>query len=343
MESETSYTRVVITELGGPEVLKVVEEPTKPEPESGEVRIKALATSVAFTDKVIRQGVYPGTMGKKPPFSLGYDLVGVVDKLGAGVTKLHVGQKVAELTVTGAYSEYICLHEDRLVPVPDELDPGEAVSMILSYMTAYQMLHRLAEIKEGERILVLGAGGAVGTALLQLGKLLNLEMYGTDSKPKHGLIASLGATPIDYKTEDVSKRVLELTGDGVDAAFDAVGGKSTAESFKLLRSGGTLVSYGALNINSLLNALRFPIDLLRLRLWNILPNGRSTAFYSIAPLRKKETGWFYEDLTKLFELLSQGKIKPVIAKRFPLSEAAAAHHMLEQRGVKGKIILTIGE
>lgn len=124
----------------------MIEERTFPEPKPGEVRVRVLATSAAFIDTMIRKGIYPDVK-EKPPFSPGYDRVGVIDKLGGGVTKLKIGQKVAELTVIGAYAEYICLHESRLVPVPARLDPAEAVSLILSYVTAYQMLHRKANIQ----------------------------------------------------------------------------------------------------------------------------------------------------------------------------------------------------
>ena len=167
------YKRVVITKFGGPEVLKMVDETILPEPKSGEVRVKVLVTSAAFTDVWIRMGTYPDVK-EKPPFSPGYDMVGVVDKLGEGVTRFKVGQRVADLTVIGAYSEYICLPESRLTLVPEGLDPAEAVSLVLSYVTAYQMLHRLARVKQGQRILIHGAGGAVGTAMLQLGKSIGL-------------------------------------------------------------------------------------------------------------------------------------------------------------------------
>ena len=182
-----SYKRVIITGFGGPEVLKVVEESELPNPKSGEVRVKVLATSAAFTDVMIRKGKYPDVK-EKPPFSLGYDMVGIVDQIGEGATRFKVGQRVADLTIIGAYSEYLCVPESRLTPVPDNLDPAEAVSLILSYVTAYQMLHRISKVKGSQRILVHGAGGAVGTAMLQLGKLLDLEMYGTASKSKHGVV-----------------------------------------------------------------------------------------------------------------------------------------------------------
>ena len=229
-----SYKRVVITEFGSPKVLKEIEETKLPEPESGEVRVKVLVTSAAFTDVMIRMGKYPGVK-QKPPFSPGYDLVGVVDKLGEAANRFEVGQRVADLTVTGAYSEYVCLPERRLTPVPDGLDPAEAVSLVLSYVTAYQMLHRVAKVKSGQRILIHGAGGAVGTAMIQLGNLLGLEIYGTASKSKHELVASLGATPIDYQTEDFVERIYTLTGDGVDASFDPIGGEHLKRSFSVLR------------------------------------------------------------------------------------------------------------
>jgi NADPH:quinone reductase-like Zn-dependent oxidoreductase len=335
------YKRVIITKFGGTEVLKVVEEAALPEPKPGEVRVKVLITSAVFTDVMIRKGKYPDVK-EKPPFSPGYDMVGIVDKLGEGVTRFKAGQRVADLTIIGAYSEYICLPESRLTHVPDGLDSAEAVSLILSYVTAYQMLHRVAKVKRGQHILVHGAGGAVGTAMLQLGNLLDLEMYGTASKSKHELVASLGATPIDYKGEDFVERIRSLTGDGVDAAFDPIGGDNFKRSFSVLRRGGILVAYGFYNA-VMGKGGSIPLDFLRLKLWNILPNDHSTTFYSIGALRQKQPDWFSEDLTKLFDLLVQGKIKPIIAARMPLVEVRRAHELIEEAGVQGKIVLIVTE
>ncbi len=335
-----SYKRVIITEFGGPEVLKLVEEETLPEPGPGEVRLKVLATSACFTDTMVRRGKY-FEVRKKPPFSPGYDVVGVVDKLGQGTTRFEVGQRVADLTVIGAYTEYMCLAESRLTPVSAELDSAEAVSMILSYVTAYQMLHRSAKVQQGQRILVHGAGGAVGTALLQLGKLLDLEVYGTASQAKHELLTSLGATPIDYKSEDF---VQVLADDGVDAAFDAIGADNFKRSFSVLKKGGALVTYGFHNAaQGKASTLSVISSLIRLQLWNRLPNGRSATMYSIGSLRKKHAAWFSEDLIALFGLLEQGKIKPVIAERMPLAEAARAHKLVDQAAVQGKIVLIMSE
>ena len=331
-----SYKQVIITEFGGPDVLKVVEEAALPEPAADEVRIKVQATSACFTDTMVRKGVYYD-LKKKPPFPPGYDVVGVVDKTGTAVTHLKVGQTVADLTVTDAYSEYICRPASSLVPVPDGLDPAEAVSLVLSYMTAYQMLHRSAKVQRGQTVLIHGAGGAVGTALLDLGKLLDLKMYGTASKSKHDLIASLGGIPIDYRSEDF----VESVGvGGVDAAFDAIGGDNFKRSFKSLKKGGMLVAYGFYN-NAMGRGGNVPIEYMRLKLWDLLPNGRSATFYSIGALRKKQPDWFREDLVTLFDLLAQGQIKPAIERRMKLTEAVEAHRLIERAAVKGRIILTV--
>jgi NADPH:quinone reductase-like Zn-dependent oxidoreductase len=335
------YRRVVITRFGGPEVLEMIEEPQLPEPAPGEVRVKVLVTSAAFTDVLIRKGLYPDVK-EKPPFSPGYDMVGVVDKLGAGAARLKVGQRVADLTVIGAYAEYLCLPESRLTLVPEGLDPAEAVSLVLSYVTAYQMLHRVARAQRGQRILVQGAGGAVGTAMLQLGKLMELEMYGTVSRSKCELVERLGATAIDYKSQDCVELIRNLPGAGADAVFDAIGGDSFKRSFSMLRKGGVLVAYGFYN-SAMGRGGSIPLDFVRLQWWNLLPNGRSTALYSIGALRKRHPDWFAADLATLFDLLARKKIAPVIAARMPLAEARRAHERVEKADVQGKIVLDVAE
>ena len=331
-----SYKQVIITEFGGPDVMEVVEEAALPEPAADEVRIKVQATSACFTDTLVRKGSY-FDLKRTPPFPPGYDVVGVVDKVGTAVAHLEVGQTVADLTVSGAYTEYMCRPERSLVPVPDGLDPAEAVSLVLSYVTAYQMLHRSAKVQRGQTILIHGAGGAVGTALLELGKLLGLKMYATASKAKHDLVASLGGIPIDYRSEDFVERVGI---GGVDAAFDAIGGDNFKRSFKSLKKGGILVAYGFYN-SAMGKGGNVPIDFMRLKLWGALPNGRSSTFYSIGDLRKKQPDWFREDLEALFDLLAQGKIKPAIEQRMKLTDAVKAHELIEQAAVKGRIVLMV--
>jgi NADPH:quinone reductase-like Zn-dependent oxidoreductase len=177
--------------------------------------------------------------------------------------------------------------------------------------------------------------------LIQLGKLLDLEMYGTASRSKHELVAGLGATPIDYRKEDFEERIRSSPGGGVDAAFDPIGGENFARSFGTLRRHGVLVGYGFYNA-VMDRGGSIPLDYLKLMWWNLLPNGRRATFYSIGPWRVKHADWFREDLTKLFDLLARGLIKPVIAARMPLDEARRAHELIEKAAVQGKIVFIPG-
>src|SRR5881398_2554554 len=172
--------RVVVDRYGGPEVLRVVEE-DDPRPGPGEVRVRVLAAGVSFSDALLRAGVYLG--GPKPPFTPGYELVGVVEELGPGCSRLREGDRIGALTVYGADAERVCVPEKYAVEVPEDLDPAEVVSVIFPDMTAYQMLHRTARVHSGETVLVHGAAGRVGTAALELGAVAELRMFGTCSAP----------------------------------------------------------------------------------------------------------------------------------------------------------------
>src|SRR6476661_5952695 len=234
--------RVIVDHYGGPEVLNIVDA-ADPHPGPGEVRVKVLAAGVSFTDAQLRAGTYiPG--GPKPPFTPGYELVGVVEQLGPGCSRLHVGDRIAALTVWGADAERVCVLEENAVEVPADLDPAEVVSLVLTYMTAYQLLHRTARVKRGETVLVHGAAGRVGTAILELGAAAGLSMYGTCSARDLAAVERLGAVAIDYRNEDFVARARALPGKGVDVVLDGLGGKLSLRSFRALRPGGRLVVFG---------------------------------------------------------------------------------------------------
>jgi len=235
------HSRVIVTHYGGPDALRVVEEDC-PEPKHGEVRVRVLAAGVSLPDIMAREGVHPET--PPVPYTPGWDLVGEVDRLGDGTSGIEPGQIVAAMPIHGAYAEFICLPQRELVPVPSGLDAAEAVSLILNYITAYQMLHRCAKVKSGQRVLFHGASGGVGTALLQLGRLAELEMYGTCSSRGAPVVSELGGVPIDYRNQDYVKELRRLTSEGVDAVFDPIGGRHLWHSRKALRSGGRVVGYG---------------------------------------------------------------------------------------------------
>jgi NADPH2:quinone reductase len=335
------YHRVVVTRHGGPEVLQVVEEDI-PEPRAGEVRVKVLVAGVSAYDLMFRSsGLLPGT--PRVPFTLGVDVVGVVDKLGEGVTTIKLGQMVAGATFSagglGGYAEFICLPANEVVPVPSGVDPAEAVCVVANYLTAHMALHRTANVQSGEHILVQGAAGGVGTALLQLGKLAGLEMYGTASSYNHELVSALGATPIDYRAEDFVKRVRSLTGDGVDAVFDPIGGaRQLWRSHRALRKGGRLVWFGVAATKKK-GLLVIPFTLLMAALLMLIPHGKQTTSTQELGTDK---AWYHETLAELLDLLAEGRIKPIVAERIPLAEAARAHELLERGRYAGKVVLVTG-
>jgi len=281
------------------------------------------------------------------PYTPGWDLVGEVDRLGNGVSGIEPGQIVAAMPIHGAYAEFVCLPQRELVPVPPGLDPAEAVSLILNYITAYQMLHHSAKVKPGQRVLFHGASGGVGTALLQLGRLAGLEMYGTCSPRGAPAVSELGGVPIDYRDQDFVKEVHRLTSEGVDAVFDPIGGAHLWHSREVLRPGGRVVGYG--NTTSLRgeglgsgrrNRLHgIPIYALYIAGGWLLPGRKRIVPYSIQTLKRLKPALFRQDLIALLNLLQQQKIKPLIAQRFPLAEARRAQELLAKGGVIGKIVL----
>jgi NADPH:quinone reductase-like Zn-dependent oxidoreductase len=333
-----TYKQIELQAFGGPEQLHVRSIAGLPEPAAGEVRVRVLVTSAAFTDVMIRKGMYPD-IKQKPPFVPGYDMVGIIDALGQGVTGWARGDRVADLTTLGAYSEYICLPAERLTQVPDGVSDEHALAMILSGVTAWQLLHRVAKVQAGQSILIHGAGGAVGSALLQLAREAGVAAFGTDVADKHVLIRSLGGHPIDAHANEAT---ITTIGGGVDAVLDPLGGESLAHSLHALKPGGILVAYGFTN-EVLGRGGSIPMDVVRLKLWDWLPNGHATAFYSIGAMRRKHPNWFKEDLHKLLALLANGKIAPVIAEVLPLSEVRAAHRRIEAGGVSGKLVLRVAQ
>jgi len=341
------HTRIIVTRYGGPDALEVLEEEC-PQPNRGEVRVKVLAAGVSLPDVMMREGIHPET--PRLPFTPGWDLVGVVDRLGDGVSGLELGQILAALPICGAYAEVVCLPQRELVPVPSGLEPAEAVSLILNYVTAYQMLHRSAKVRSGQRVLIHGAAGGVGSALLQLGRLARLEMYGTCSSRGASAVSDLGGIPIDYQHQEFVNEIHRFAGEGVDAVFDGIGGTHIWRSRKALRPGGRVVAYGltgSLRGGRLASGRegrrhRFrAIAIFGVYIvggW-LLPGRKRVVAYSIQWLKRLKPALFRQDLTALFDLLRQQKIKPLVAQRFPLAEARHAHELLGQGGVTGKIVL----
>lgn len=328
------YKYVVVTRRGGPEALEIMENDLHA-PSGEEARIKILAAPVCLPDVEARYGRTP--FPPKIPFSPGYAAVGVVDAIGENVKKIEVGERVAALTAYGSYSEYLYWSADHLISVPPTLDPAEVATLILNYIVAFQTLHRSAKVKSGDKVLIIGASGGIGSAFLDLGKLTGLKMYGLASPNKHHILTEYGAIPIDYHTQDFVEVIHMDEPGGLDAVFDGIGGDYVKRGFSVLSRGGTYVSYA--NPMSMARMLKLMSQVI---LFNLLPNGKSAKFYGTGVSRiNRDT--FVEDWATLFRLLEGGKIKPVIKMKFPILEAAKANELLESGQVIGNIVLMAPE
>lgn len=332
----------MVSQFGGPDVLRVVtgREPTPPQ---GQVAVRVLAAGVSFTDTLLRAGTYP--RGPRPPFTPGYEIAGVVEKVGPGCVTFRPGDRIAALLVWGGNAEVVCVPEEAAVAVPDDIDPAVMVSLIFPYVTAYQLLYRAAEAKQGQTVLYHGAAGAVGTALLEIARSGGLTVYGTVSSSDRSVVESLGGIAIDYRKRDFLDVIRSLPTGGVDVAIDGIGGTVSWRSFRALRAGGRLVLFG--HLSTLRRGHRDWRRLIGFYSWasatwlagHVVPN-RSVRTYRIARLREDHPEWFREDVTALIRLLREGALQPRIAARLPLTEVRRAHEMVDADGVRGKIVLT---
>ena len=329
----TVMNAVMITKKGGPEVLAVVEVPV-PEPGPGEVRVKVRATGVGATDLTILGGSYPFA----PPLPLipGYETVGIVEKTGEGVTALVPGDRVAALLVYGGCAEFVVRKAEEWVKVPEGVDDAAAAALILNYVTAYQMIHRVSHLAPGGSALVNAANGGVGQALLDLLRAHGVSAIGAASAARHDIVASYGAVPIEGRRMRLDTGVHVVRPQGVDAAFDGVGGAATGECIASTRRGGITVWYGFVGATGTAAVVRSA-----LRLFVGAPlQLRRGAFYGITLRYRKDPHPFREDLAALFALLAQHKITPRIALRLPLMQFRSAIETLKNGGITGKIVLT---
>jgi len=334
---------VVVNRFGGPEVLEIVEDEI-PQPGPGTVRVRIMAAGLSGADLLMREGVHPRT--PRIPFTPGWDLVGFVDEVGAGVTDLEHGAMVVAMPIWGSHAKYICLKRDELMLVPPGLDPLEALCLVFNYVTAYQMMHRCARVRSGQRVLIHGGSGGIGTALLQLGKVAGLEMYATASQRGLETVRRLGGIAIDYRNVDFVEEIRRLAHGGVDTVFDGVGERHAWQSRKALRPGGKVVIYGftgrlhAGRYAGVRYALRgFGIIGLMIAAGFVLPARKKVLPFSVDRLKQFKPLWFREDLATLFGLLARREIQPIIAERLPLQEIRRAHLLLGQGGVTGRIVL----
>lgn len=302
----------------------------------GDVRVRVLASSLNYTDTLIRRHLYPQTAPLRLPFVMGYDVVGEIDQIGSDVRGFEIGDRVADMTVVGSNTAYRTLRADHLARVPAAVDAAEAATLILSWTTAYQLLHRSARVRPGLHVLVHGAAGAVGQALLVLGKLAGVELWGTARAEHATLVTELGGTPIDYQREDFTRM---LPG-GFDVVFDGVGEDGYRRSFAALKPGGQLIAIGySASVQAKRGMLAIMAMIGRMYIWRFLPGGKVARFYSINAMRARHPAWFKEDLERLLGMLANGAIHPRVAARISFEDVAEAHRRIEAGGLEGKLVL----
>ncbi len=328
--------KVVITAYGDEDKLAIVEADL-PDPSAGEVQLVVEYSIVSGSDVNMRNGTYP--LQRKPPLTPGYIVLGTVRLNGKGCSKFKIGDRVACLSKYDGQAELINLPEQFLVPVPEGVDPKAAVSLVLDWVTAYQMLHHAAKVKSGQKIFVHGLSGAVGGALLSLGKIQGAQVFGTASSSRHEELRKLGAVPYDYSTKSWIAAMKELG--GVDAVFDPLGYQSFDESYSVLHKGGILVAYG-MNLPALTKTPRpsaLPV-MVKLFSKNLLFwSGKRTTFFGLT--RKSKN--FTPDLERLFEWLKAGKISVPIRATFKLEEIQKAHREWARSARMGSIVIEISQ
>jgi NADPH:quinone reductase-like Zn-dependent oxidoreductase len=336
---------LVITKHGEPEVLQVQERPD-PQAGRGEVRVAVKAAGINFADLMARMGMYPDA--PNPPSVVGYEFAGDVESVGEGVESVSPGARVMGGCRFGGYSELVVADEGSVVPLPDGWSYEDGAAFPVNYATAYAGLIRYGSLREGERMLVHAAAGGVGIAATQIAKLVGAEVFGTASASKHDACRKCGVDhPIDYREHDFVKEVRRITGqkESLDLVMDAIGGRSFAKSFSLLRPGGRLVCFGAAglvtgdrrNVPGTIKRLVQTPWFHPLRL-----SSQSKAVLGLNMLRLWDSkGSLDEWVEPLREWVDAGKLRPVVAKAFPLEEGPAAHRFMQERRNVGKVVLTL--
>lgn len=340
--------QVFITKNGGYDVLQTKESPD-PQPGPGEIRIAVKATGVNFADIMARLGMYPDAPPK--PCVVGYEVSGTIDALGPELANtnqdLKIGQRVFAITRFGGYASHVCLPALQVFAMPDAMSFEEAAAIPVNYFTAHLGIFFQGNLKEGEKFLIHSAGGGVGLASIQLAKTKNAEIFGTASPGKHAFIKEMGVHhAIDYRSQDFETEIARITnGRGVDLILDAVGGDSFTKGYRALAPLGRLVMFGLSSASSGEKRQFFKV----LKAFWALPKFKPLALLdSNKGVFGLNLGHLWEEIPRLrniglelIDLYNAGKIKPHIAKTFPLNEAGEAHRYIQDRKNTGKVLLTV--
>ena len=313
-----------VSKTGGAEELEFVEV-ERPSPREGEALVRIEAAGVNFIDVYHRIGLYPMAL----PYTPGSEAAGVVEEVGANVSEVRVGDRVAYAAGPGAYAEYSCVPASKLVPIPDGVDTRTAAAAMLQGMTAHYLCATIFPLREGHTVLVHAAAGGVGGILVQMAKKRGARVFGTASTSKLDIVRNDGADEvIDYTTQDFQAEVLRLTNDrGVDVVYDSVGKTTFDKSLDSLVVRGMMVTFGQSS------GKVPPFEPTRLAKKGLFLTRPTLGHYT---LTRDELLWRAREL---FELIESGAVKLRIDRELPLRDAAEAHRLLEGRKTAGKLLL----
>ncbi len=332
---------LVLAKHGAPEEALELRDWPDPTPAQGEVLIDVRVAGINFADIVARIGLYPDA--PKTPCVMGYEVAGVVEGVGPGVTGFEPGQRVLAATRFKGFAEKVATPAANVLPLPAGMSFEEGASIPVVYGTAYAAVHLMAAVRKGETVLVQAAAGGVGIAALQLLRAREANVIGTASASKHEAIRSHGAThAIDYRTQDVKEEVNRITGGaGVDVVLDSLG--EFRRSFSMLRPGGRLIAYGASNIvtgdrRNLVKAITEVATMPRFNVLKLMNENKAVMGLNLLHWWD-QSGSLEDFMQPLVALMEQGVVQPVVSKVFPFSHAAEAHRFIQERKNVGKVLL----
>ncbi|KEK25052.1 quinone oxidoreductase family protein [Bacillus gaemokensis] len=321
---------IVVTAFGGPETMKYTEV-DMPTFNEKQVLIRVIATSVNFADIKSRYGKKGNS---PPPFTPGIDAAGIVEKVGADVKSIQVGQRVIAFPLNGSYAEYVIANENLTFVLPDEVDFTTAAACPIVSFTSYNLLANVARLQQGESVLIHAAAGGIGTTAIQLAKTLGagkiIGTVGSESKRKIALDAGADHV-ICYQNEDFVERVNELTdGEGANVILDSISGTVSEKSLKCLAYYGRLVHFG--NASGEIGTFQTK---------DLHASCRSILGFSFGTTRKKHPELLHNTAEQVFRYLRNGSLQIEVGKRFTLQDAGKAHKWVESRQSTGKIILDV--
>ncbi len=336
---------IIIRKTGGPSRLSLEQVPD-PEPSDGCVRIAVRAVGINFADILIRQGLYQDVPGY--PVVPGYELAGIIDKVGQGIDASWMGREVFALTMLGGYAEKICLPLDHVFVKPQSLSFEVACGLPTTYATAWQLLVTMGALKRDERVLIHNAGGGVGLAAIDIARHLGAQTFGTASSKKHARLRERGLLhAIDYTRGDWEQEFARITqGQGAHLIIDPLGGRNFKKSYRSLAPTGRLGMFGISEAShtGLIGKIKLILTALSMPFFHpvsLMNHNRAAFGVNLARFAAQPTV-IREWMQQILDLVGKGELHPVTDRSFAFEQVAAAHEYMESRQNFGKVVLTLG-